>query len=112
MIIDELKSSVDVWLNTQNTFPFIKGRVALFAILKAAGIGRGDEVLVPGFTCVVVPAAVCYTGATPVFFDIDRNTYNGNPLLAVKAITKQTKAILVQHTFGSPADMCNLHDVC
>ena len=86
--------------------------MALYAILEAAGIGEGDEVLVPGFTCVVVPAAIQYTGAKPVFYDIDPRTYNGDPVQAVAAITPRTKAVMIQHTFGMPMDPGELARVC
>jgi len=52
-------------------FAFWKGRVALFAILESLGIGSGDEVIMPGFTCVVVPNAVLYRGAIPIYVDIE-----------------------------------------
>ncbi len=57
-------------------YPFFKGRVALHAILQAAGIGEGDQVLLPGYTCVVVPNSIMYAGAEPVYLDIETNTYN------------------------------------
>ena len=62
---NSLSRAVAIWNEPGRTVPFIKGRVAFYAILRALGVGPGDEVLVPGFTCVVVPAAVIYTGATP-----------------------------------------------
>ncbi|MGD9494516.1 MAG: DegT/DnrJ/EryC1/StrS family aminotransferase, partial [Bacteroidales bacterium] len=77
-----------------------KGRVGLYAILKATGIGRGDEVIVPAYTCVVVPNAILYTGAIPVYVDIDPETFNASKQNIEKAITKNTKAILCQNTFG------------
>jgi len=83
---------------------FNSGRSSLFAILKAFEIGKGDEVIVTGFTCVAVPNAVIWTGATPVYIDID-NSFTLNPALLEKKITRKTKAILVQHTFGVPAQM-------
>jgi len=101
-----------VWRPGPQVFPFLKGRVALYAILRAAGIGKGDEVIVPGFTCVVVAAAVQYTGARPVFYDIDRRTLNGDPALAAQLITNRTKAVLVQHSFGMPADLGDLPRLC
>ena len=58
---------------------FCKGRVALYAILRALGIGPGDEVILPAFTCVAVPNAILYTGATPVWVDIDPATYCARP---------------------------------
>ena len=99
------RQAAELWLPGPAVQPFIKGRVALYAILRAAGIGPGDEVLVPGFTCVVVAAAVGYTGARPVFYDIDPDTYNGDPVQAAARITDRTRAVIVQHTYGMPADL-------
>lgn len=86
-------------------FLFFKGRVALYAVLKAIGVQPGDEVILPGFTCVVVPNAIIYLGAKPVYIDIDVRTYNINPLKIEEGITKRTKAIIAQHTYGIPAEM-------
>ncbi len=89
--------------------PFFKGRVALHAILEAAGIGEGHQVLLPGYTCVVVPNAVLYRGAEPVYVDIDPATHN----LDVDALEAgcgrtwspgRARAVIVQHTYGLPAD--------
>lgn len=55
---------------------FWKGRVALYGLLKTLGVGKDDEVIVPGFTCVVVPNAIMYLGAKPVYADINPETYN------------------------------------
>ncbi|MFH1574840.1 MAG: DegT/DnrJ/EryC1/StrS family aminotransferase [Acidobacteriota bacterium] len=103
---------VSTWLEPERTFSYIKGRVALYAILKAAGIGPGDEVVIPGFTCVVVPAAVTYTGARPVFHDIDPLTYNGDPALAASCLSPRSRAVIVQHTFGVPAQLGDLPGRC
>ena len=84
---------------------FYKGRVALFAVLKAMGIGNGDEVVLPGFTCVVVPNAITYLGAKPVYADIDPSTYNIDPQKIRAKITGKTRAVIAQHTFGIPADL-------
>jgi dTDP-4-amino-4,6-dideoxygalactose transaminase len=84
---------------------FFKGRVALFAILKAMGIGPGDEIILPGFTCVVVPNAIMYLGANPIYVDIASATYNIDPDKIEEKITARTRAIIAQHTFGIPADM-------
>lgn len=89
----------------QQVFLFWKGRVALYAILKSLGIGKGDEVIIPGFTCVVVPNAVIYTGAKPVYVDIDELTYTTKAEGIEKLITPKTKAIISQNTFGLSADL-------
>ncbi len=78
------------------------GRASLAAVLQAYEIGEGDEVIVQGFTCVAVPAAVSWTGAVPVVADIAPDTYNLDPASVAARITSQTRAIVVQHTFGLP----------
>jgi len=95
---------VSPWLDAERTIPFLKGRVALHAILRGLGIGKGDEVLVPGFTCVVVPASVTYCGAAAKFYDVGKRGINGDPEKALALIGKRTKAVLIQHTFGYPCD--------
>jgi len=84
---------------------FAKGRVALYAILRALDIGPGDEVILPAFTCVAVPNAIIYTGAQPIWADIDPRTYCLDPASAEAAITARTRAILAQNTFGLSADL-------
>jgi len=91
---------------------FIKGRVALYAILRAMGIGAGDEVVVPGFTCVIVAAAIKYTGARPVYYDINPLSLQGDPDLAALAITERTRAVLIQHNYGTPAPFGHLGPIC
>lgn len=88
----------------QNTVFFNSGRSALLAILKAFAIGAGDEVIIQAFTCVAVPNSVVWAGAKPVFADIDE-TYNLDPRDVEKKITHRTKAVIVQHTFGMPAQI-------
>lgn len=90
---------------------FFKGRVALYAILKAMGVGPKDEVILPGFTCIVVPNAVVYLGGKPVYVDIDANTYNIDPTLIEERITPHTKVIIAQHTFGIPAPMDKIVEI-
>jgi len=86
-----------------HAFSFWKGRIALYAILKSLGIGPGDEVILPGYTCVVVPNAIRATGARPVYVDITPQNYLMEQDFLSSAITPRTRAILVQHTYGIPA---------
>lgn len=83
---------------------FNAGRSALFALLSAMGISKGDEVLLQSFTCVAVPNAIVWMHAKPVYVDIDE-TLNIDPVSLETQITSKTKAIIVQHTFGIPANM-------
>ena len=81
------------------------GTSALHLALLAAGIGAGDEVITVPFTFVATTAAICYTGAKPVFVDIDPVSYTIDVTQIEAAITERTKAILPVHLYGQPADM-------
>ena len=98
-IASELKT------NPENIFLYWKGRVALYAILKAMGVSKDDEVVLPAFTCVVVPNAIMYLGAKPVYVDISNQTYNSDINEIKKAINKKTKVIICQNTFGLSTDI-------
>ncbi|MDO8559574.1 MAG: DegT/DnrJ/EryC1/StrS family aminotransferase [bacterium] len=84
---------------------FGTGRAALAACLATQGVSTGDEVLLQAFTCVAVPNAVRSVGATPVFVDIDPKTYTLDPQALAARWTLKTRAVIVQHTFGCPANM-------
>ncbi len=81
------------------------GTSALHMALLAAGVGRGDEVITVPFTFVATVSAIDYTGATPVFVDIDPQTYTMDATRLEAAITAKTKAIIPVHLYGQCADM-------
>ena len=81
------------------------GTSALHLAILAADIGPGDEVITVPHTFVATVAAIGYTGATPVFVDIDPVTFNMDPSQVEAAITPRTKAIIPVHLYGQPADM-------
>jgi dTDP-4-amino-4,6-dideoxygalactose transaminase len=99
------------WLGVRSGRAFWKGRVAMYAILKAMGVGEGDEVLLPGYTCVMDVNPVKYLGATPVYVDIEPDTFNVNVDLLADAITPRTKVIVAQHTYGYPCEMDAIMDI-
>lgn len=81
------------------------GTQAIECALKALGIGPGDEVLVPALTFVASGTAIALVGATPVFVDVDPETYNLSPDAMEAAITARTRGVVVVHNGGYPADM-------
>jgi dTDP-4-amino-4,6-dideoxygalactose transaminase len=81
------------------------GLDALYLCLKALGIGKGDEVLVPANTYIATALAVSYTGATPVLVEPDINTYNIDPSKIEAAITSATRAIMPVHLYGQACNM-------
>jgi dTDP-4-amino-4,6-dideoxygalactose transaminase len=81
------------------------GTDALLLALVAAGLGPGDEVIVPTFTFFATVGSVCRTGARPVFVDIDPVSYNMDPLQVESRITPRTRAVVAVHLFGQSADM-------
>ena len=78
---------------------------ALHLALLATGVGIGDEVICPSLSFIATANSIAYTGATPVFGDIDRDTYNLDPARLEELISPRTKAILVVHQIGLPASM-------
>ncbi|MGH8196510.1 MAG: DegT/DnrJ/EryC1/StrS family aminotransferase [Woeseiaceae bacterium] len=78
---------------------------ALHLILAAMEIGPGDEIIVPAFTWVATSNVVVYCGATPVFADVDRRTYNIDPADVTRKVTPRTRAIIAVHLFGLCADI-------
>jgi perosamine synthetase len=78
---------------------------ALHLILAAMEIGPGDEVIVPAFTWIATANVTLYCGATPVFVDIDRRSFNLDPKEVAAKVTSRTKAIIAVHLFGLCADM-------
>jgi dTDP-4-amino-4,6-dideoxygalactose transaminase len=105
----EYEEAVASYFGSGQAFAFWKGRVALYAILKALGVAPGDEVIVPGYTCVMVAGPVLYCGARPVYADIDADTCNLRVDEVRRLLSGRTKAVLVQHTYGIPAE---IEEIC
>jgi perosamine synthetase len=87
------------------------GTAGLHLALLTLGIGEGHEIIVPSFAFVAVANAVLHVRATPVFADIDPVTLNLDPAAVERVVTARTRAILVVHTFGVPADMDALQSI-
>ena len=81
------------------------GTAGLHLCLRALGVGEGDEVILPSFTFIAAGNVILYERAKPVFVDIDPLTLNLDPEKLAESITAKTRAIIVVHTFGYPADL-------
>ncbi len=88
------------------------GTAGLHLGLQALGIGEGDEVIVPSFTFIAAANAILYVGAAPVFADIDPLTLNLTRESIERVLSPRTRAILLVHTFGYPADLDPILDLC
>lgn len=99
------------YCNAENCIGCGNGLDALYLILKAYGIGKGDEVIVPSNTYIATALAVSYTGAIPIFVEPKIDTYNIDINLIEEKITKKTKAIIAVHLYGQPADMDSIIEI-
>lgn len=103
--VDEFESGFAKYLGLKHGITTTNGTTALHTALLALGIGEGDEVIVPAFSMIATFFSIMYTGAKPVFVDVEMETYNIDPSLIEEKITKRTKAIMPVHIYGHPCDM-------
>ena len=96
----------------RHVFAVANGTVSLELILRSFGIGPGDEVILPPYTFIATLSSVLYTGAKPVFADIDPGTYNLDPADAERKISPRTKAVVAVAVGGCPPDVDALQEVC
>lgn len=99
------------YLGVKNCVGVGNGLDAIQIMLRAYGIGEGDEVIVPANTFIATVLAVSYVGATPVFVDADLTTYNMDLSQIEKHITKRTKAIIAVHLYGRVVKMDKVLDI-
>lgn len=102
--IEEFERMIADYTGTEHAVAVSSGTAALHLIVKALGIGPGDEVLVPSFTFIASVNAILYEGAKPVFVDIEPETYTLSPEDLEQKISRRTKAIMAVDVFGHPAE--------
>ncbi len=91
---------------------FASGRESLLALLQAMKLRSGEEIIVQGYTCVVVPNAIHAAGGVPVYADLNEETLNLTPESVEASLSPRTRAVICQHTFGIPSDTKKLRDLC
>jgi len=110
-VLGEFERCFAEYLGAPHAVAVSSGTAGLHLALLALGIGEGDEVIVPSFTFIAAANAIRYVGAAPVFVDIDPVTLNMDAACVERAITPRTRALMVVHTFGCPADLGALLDI-
>ena len=103
--VKRFEEAVAAYLGVKHTVGLASGTDALWLALRACGIGPGDEVIVPAYTFFATAEAVSQTGATPVFADIDPQSYGLDTGRLEAKITARTRAIIPVHLYGCPADL-------
>ncbi len=109
--VSDFEEQFSQYVGTSHCVGCNSGTDALYLALRAFNIGPGDEVITSPFTFIATAETISMTGATPVFVDIDRTTFNLNVDLLERAITPKTKAIIPVHLFGQPVNMTQLMDI-
>lgn len=106
--VAEFEKNFARFIGTKFAIATSSGTTALHVALLAAGVGPGDEVITSPFTFIASANSILYTGARPVFADIDEKTYNLDPEKIEKVITRKTKAILPVHLYGQACNMTKI----
>ena len=109
--VSKVESEFSSYCNREHGITVSNGTVALHIALKALGIEKGDEVIVPNFNGVYGAFAVSYQGAMPVFVDAESDTWNVDVNKIEDKITSRTKAIMAVHIYGHPCDMDSIIEI-
>ncbi len=109
--LDEFERAMSQYVGVPHAVGVSSGTAGLHLCIRALNIGEGDEVIVPSFTFIAAANAIRCERATPVFVDIDPISLNLDPARIESAITLRTRAILIVHTFGVPAEMQAVRDI-
>lgn len=109
--VSEFEEKMAQYVGAKYAVAVSSGTAALHAACAAAGMGEGDELVTTPITWISSANAAFYCGGRPIFADIDKDTYNIDPVEIEKNITKQTKIIIPVHYAGQPCDMDQIHEI-
>nr|WP_319375680.1 DegT/DnrJ/EryC1/StrS family aminotransferase [uncultured Methanoregula sp.] len=111
-VVKQFENEFAALCNTKHAIAVNNGTAALHAALASAGIGPGDEVIVPTFSFFATASCVSMCGARPVFVDVDERMFGIDPSCVNNVITKKTKAVIGVHLFGQPFDVRPVKEIC
>src|SRR3989344_1673659 len=109
---DRLEQEFAKRFSVERALAFNSGRSAFLAILESLGLEKGSEVLLQAFTCNAVPNPVMWAGLQPVYVDCNESDFNIDVEDLERKITSKSRVVVVQHTFGLPADMSKVMEIC
>lgn len=109
--MEAFESALADYVGVPHSIAVSSGTAGLHLCIRALGLGEGDEIIVPSFTFIAAANAIRYERAQPVFVDIDEESLNMSPASVERAITPRTRAILVVHTFGRPAEIAPIMEI-
>ena len=109
--VKQFEQDIAEYLGVKHALTCGNGTDSLKLALKSVGVGPGDEVITTAFSFFATPESIANAGATPVFVDIKEETLDIDPSKIEAAITEKTKAILLVHIFGTPADMDEINAI-
>ncbi|MDD2696784.1 MAG: aminotransferase class I/II-fold pyridoxal phosphate-dependent enzyme [Candidatus Pacebacteria bacterium] len=110
--LSDLEREFRRYLGVKCAFSFNSGRSALMAILNSLNLEKGSEVLLQAFTCNAAANPIIWSGFKPVYVDCDEKTFNMDSEDLKRKISAKSKVVMVQHTFGLPADMDEIVNIC
>lgn len=111
-VIKEIEENFKTYLGVKYAFSFNSGRSAFYAILKSLELEKESEVLTQAFTCNAVPNPVLWADLEPIYVDCNKDDFNVSASDLEAKITPNTKVVVVQHTFGLPANMEAIRAIC
>lgn len=110
--IKKFEDKFSKFTKLKNVLAVSNGTTALQLAISTFNLGYGDEIIVPNLTFASPVNAIIHSGAKPVFVDVNKNTFCIDEYLIEKCITKKTKAIIVVHLYGHPAEMIKINKLC